>query len=135
MTKMSRKLHIGWLLYTTGDPVANEILQSTHAQCEMPLERNVAYKWVSLPSLYKCSTIIQMNCGSRMSGGADSSLTLDRLRFFVLEQKEQLKVIIGAKDREEGARGSETVKVQLRSTLVSGSTLSIPDLKIFMILC
>lgn len=62
-----------------------------------------------------------------MSGGAASSLTLDCLRFFVLEQKEQLKVIIGAKDREEGARGSETVKVQLRSTLVSDSTLSIPD--------
>ncbi|TNM90838.1 hypothetical protein fugu_003127 [Takifugu bimaculatus] len=33
------------------------------------------------------------------------------------KEKEQLKVIIGAKDREEGARGSETVKVQLRSTL------------------
>lgn len=74
---------------------------------------------------------------NELSGGADSSLTLDCLHFFVLEQKEQLKVIIGAKDREEGARGSETVKVQLRSTLVSDSTLGIPDfqLKIIMILC
>lgn len=39
--------------------------------------------------------------------------------FFLLEQKEQLKVLLGAKEREEGARGLETVKVQLRSTLVS----------------
>uniref|UniRef100_A0A3Q3XML2 Uncharacterized protein n=1 Tax=Mola mola TaxID=94237 RepID=A0A3Q3XML2_MOLML len=38
--------------------------------------------------------------------------------FFLLNQKEQLKMLLGAKEREEGARGSETVKVQLRSTLV-----------------
>lgn len=41
------------------------------------------------------------------------------LFFFLLNQKEQLKVLLSAKEREEGARGSETVKVQLRSTLVS----------------
>ncbi|KAI3376930.1 hypothetical protein L3Q82_000169 [Scortum barcoo] len=34
-----------------------------------------------------------------------------------LSQKEQLKVLLSAKEREEGARGLETVKVQLRSTL------------------
>ncbi|XP_023270391.1 uveal autoantigen with coiled-coil domains and ankyrin repeats isoform X2 [Seriola lalandi dorsalis] len=33
------------------------------------------------------------------------------------KEKEQLKVILSAKEREEGARGLETVKVQLRSTL------------------
>nr|XP_046249028.1 uveal autoantigen with coiled-coil domains and ankyrin repeats isoform X2 [Scatophagus argus] len=33
------------------------------------------------------------------------------------KEKEQLKVLLGAKEREEGARGLETVKVQLRSTL------------------
>ncbi|XP_042347451.1 uveal autoantigen with coiled-coil domains and ankyrin repeats protein isoform X2 [Plectropomus leopardus] len=33
------------------------------------------------------------------------------------KEKEQLKVLLSAKDREEGARGQETVKVQLRSTL------------------
>lgn len=41
------------------------------------------------------------------------------LPFFLLNQKEHLKVLLSAKDREEGARGPETVKVQLRSTLVS----------------
>lgn len=41
------------------------------------------------------------------------------LFFFVLNQKEQLKVLLSAKEREDGARGPETVKVQLRSTLVS----------------
>ncbi|KAG8014403.1 Uveal autoantigen with coiled-coil domains and ankyrin repeats, partial [Nibea albiflora] len=35
-----------------------------------------------------------------------------------LTQKEQLKVLLSAKEREDGARGQETVKVQLRSTLV-----------------
>uniref|UniRef100_A0A4W6BR47 Uveal autoantigen with coiled-coil domains and ankyrin repeats n=1 Tax=Lates calcarifer TaxID=8187 RepID=A0A4W6BR47_LATCA len=35
-----------------------------------------------------------------------------------LTQKEQLKVLLSTKEREEGARGPETVKVQLRSTLV-----------------
>lgn len=54
---MSSKLYIGLLLYTTGGPVANETLQNAHAQCELPLVRNVSYKWVSLPSLYKCSTL------------------------------------------------------------------------------
>ncbi|KAM9366782.1 uveal autoantigen with coiled-coil domains and ankyrin repeats isoform 2-T2 [Symphorus nematophorus] len=34
-----------------------------------------------------------------------------------LTQKDQLKVLLSAKEREEGARGLETVKVQLRSTL------------------
>ncbi|XP_028331091.1 uveal autoantigen with coiled-coil domains and ankyrin repeats protein isoform X2 [Gouania willdenowi] len=34
-----------------------------------------------------------------------------------LAQKDQLKVFHGGKEREEGARGLETVKVQLRSTL------------------
>lgn len=55
----------------------------------------------------------------------------------MLKQKEQLKELLGAKDREEGARGSETVKVQLRSTLVSDMTPVILDfgLKIFVILC
>lgn len=38
------------------------------------------------------------------------------------KQKEQLKGLLVAKDGEEGARGSETVKVQLRSTLVSDGT-------------
>ncbi|XP_070820579.1 uveal autoantigen with coiled-coil domains and ankyrin repeats isoform X2 [Chaetodon trifascialis] len=33
------------------------------------------------------------------------------------KEKEQLKVLLSAKEREEGARGLETVKVQLRSTL------------------
>ncbi|XP_008274265.1 uveal autoantigen with coiled-coil domains and ankyrin repeats protein isoform X2 [Stegastes partitus] len=33
------------------------------------------------------------------------------------KEKEQLKVLLSAKEREEGARGPETVKVQLRSTL------------------
>ncbi|KAG7221772.1 hypothetical protein INR49_028846 [Caranx melampygus] len=33
------------------------------------------------------------------------------------KEKEQLKVLLGTKEREEGARGLETVKVQLRSTL------------------
>ncbi|KAL7405564.1 hypothetical protein ABVT39_003186 [Epinephelus coioides] len=33
------------------------------------------------------------------------------------KEKEQLKVLLSTKDREEGARGLETVKVQLRSTL------------------
>ncbi|XP_059203023.1 uveal autoantigen with coiled-coil domains and ankyrin repeats protein [Centropristis striata] len=33
------------------------------------------------------------------------------------KEKEQLKVLLGAKEREEGARGQETVKVQLRSTM------------------
>ncbi|XP_063737922.1 uveal autoantigen with coiled-coil domains and ankyrin repeats protein isoform X2 [Eleginops maclovinus] len=33
------------------------------------------------------------------------------------KEKEQLKVLLGTKEREEGARGPETVKVQLRSTL------------------
>lgn len=46
-------------------------------------------------------------------------------------------MLLGAKDREEGARGSETVKVQLRSTLVSDITRVILEfgLKIFVILC
>ncbi|KAF0043057.1 hypothetical protein F2P81_004394 [Scophthalmus maximus] len=34
-----------------------------------------------------------------------------------LTQKDHLKVLLSAKEREEGARGPETVKVQLRSTL------------------
>lgn len=46
---------------------------------------------------------------------------------FVLEQKEQLKMLLGAKDREEGTRSPETVKVQLRSTLVSAGTHTGPD--------
>lgn len=52
------------------------------------------------------------------------------------KQKEQLKVLLVNKDREEGARASETVKVQLRSTLVSHVTHTILDfgLKIFVIL-
>ncbi|KAF7669516.1 hypothetical protein LDENG_00179810 [Lucifuga dentata] len=33
------------------------------------------------------------------------------------KEKEQLKVLLNAKEREDGARGPETVKVQLRSTL------------------
>ncbi|XP_018539045.1 uveal autoantigen with coiled-coil domains and ankyrin repeats protein isoform X3 [Lates calcarifer] len=33
------------------------------------------------------------------------------------KEKEQLKVLLSTKEREEGARGPETVKVQLRSTL------------------
>ncbi|KAM4602778.1 uveal autoantigen with coiled-coil domains and ankyrin repeats protein [Polymixia lowei] len=33
------------------------------------------------------------------------------------KEKEQLKVLLSAKEREEGARGQETVKVQLRSTM------------------
>ncbi|XP_051792564.1 uveal autoantigen with coiled-coil domains and ankyrin repeats protein isoform X2 [Acanthochromis polyacanthus] len=33
------------------------------------------------------------------------------------KEKEQLKLLLSAKEREEGARGPETVKVQLRSTL------------------
>ncbi|XP_019131388.2 uveal autoantigen with coiled-coil domains and ankyrin repeats protein [Larimichthys crocea] len=33
------------------------------------------------------------------------------------KEKEQLKVLLSAKEREDGARGLETVKVQLRSTL------------------
>ncbi|KAM7014798.1 uveal autoantigen with coiled-coil domains and ankyrin repeats isoform 2-T2 [Tautogolabrus adspersus] len=33
------------------------------------------------------------------------------------KEREQLKVLLSAKEREEGARGLETVKVQLRSTL------------------
>ncbi|KAM3625595.1 uncharacterized protein V6R79_014505 [Siganus canaliculatus] len=33
------------------------------------------------------------------------------------KEKEQLKVLLSTKEREEGARGLETVKVQLRSTL------------------
>ncbi|KAM7424500.1 hypothetical protein PAMA_000711 [Pampus argenteus] len=33
------------------------------------------------------------------------------------KEKEQLKVLLSAKEREDGARGPETVKVQLRSTL------------------
>ncbi|XP_053298811.1 uveal autoantigen with coiled-coil domains and ankyrin repeats isoform X3 [Pleuronectes platessa] len=33
------------------------------------------------------------------------------------KEKDHLKVLLSAKDREEGARGPETVKVQLRSTL------------------
>lgn len=33
------------------------------------------------------------------------------------KEKEQLKVLLSAKEREEGARGLETVKVQLRTTL------------------
>uniref|UniRef100_A0A3Q0SF62 Uveal autoantigen with coiled-coil domains and ankyrin repeats n=1 Tax=Amphilophus citrinellus TaxID=61819 RepID=A0A3Q0SF62_AMPCI len=33
------------------------------------------------------------------------------------QQKEQLKMLLSAKEKEEGARGQETVKVQLRSTL------------------
>lgn len=72
-----------------------------------------------------------------MCGGADSSLTLACCHFLVCEQKEQLKVLLVAKDREEGARGSETVKVQLRSTLVSDVTHIILHfgLKIFVILC
>lgn len=37
----------------------------------------------------------------------------------MLNQKEQLKALVGAKEKEEGARGLETVKVQFRSTLVS----------------
>lgn len=36
---------------------------------------------------------------------------------FFMEQKDKLKVLL--KEKEEGARGAETVKVQLRSTLVS----------------
>uniref|UniRef100_A0A7N6AQG7 Uveal autoantigen with coiled-coil domains and ankyrin repeats b n=1 Tax=Anabas testudineus TaxID=64144 RepID=A0A7N6AQG7_ANATE len=35
------------------------------------------------------------------------------------KEKEQLKTLLSAREREEGARGPETVKVQLRSTLVS----------------
>uniref|UniRef100_A0A667YT12 Uveal autoantigen with coiled-coil domains and ankyrin repeats n=1 Tax=Myripristis murdjan TaxID=586833 RepID=A0A667YT12_9TELE len=35
----------------------------------------------------------------------------------VHKENEQLKLLLGAKEREEGARGPETVKVQLRSTL------------------
>lgn len=38
---------------------------------------------------------------------------------FLMTQKEQLKVLLSAKEREEGTRALETVKVQLRSTLVS----------------
>lgn len=72
-----------------------------------------------------------------MCGGADSSLTLPCWHFLLSKQKEQLKVLLVAKDREDGARGSETVKVQLRSTLVSHVTNIILDfsLKIFLILC
>uniref|UniRef100_A0A669EWE4 Uveal autoantigen with coiled-coil domains and ankyrin repeats n=1 Tax=Oreochromis niloticus TaxID=8128 RepID=A0A669EWE4_ORENI len=36
-----------------------------------------------------------------------------------LTQKEQLKMLLSTKEKDEGARGQETVKVQLRSTLVS----------------
>lgn len=57
-----------------------------------------------------------------MCRGADSSLILACWHFLVSKQKEQLKVLLAAKDREEGPRGSETVKVQLRSTLVSDVT-------------
>lgn len=39
--------------------------------------------------------------------------------FFFLNQKEKLKLLLDAKEREEGTRGPETVKVQLRSTMVS----------------
>lgn len=69
--------------------------------------------------------------------GGDSSLILACWLFLLSEQKEQLKVLLNAKDREEGARGSETVKVQLRSTLVSDRTHIILDfnLKTFVILC
>jgi len=38
---------------------------------------------------------------------------------FFYFQKEQLKVLFSAKEREDGARGPETVKVQLRSVMVS----------------
>lgn len=41
---------------------------------------------------------------------------------FMSNQKEQLKTLLSAREREEGARGPETVKVQLRSTLVSDVT-------------
>ncbi|XP_032391362.1 uveal autoantigen with coiled-coil domains and ankyrin repeats [Etheostoma spectabile] len=41
------------------------------------------------------------------------------------KEKEQLKVLLSAKEREEGARGLETVKVQLRSTLGDYSVQSV----------
>lgn len=40
----------------------------------------------------------------------------------VTSQREDLKMLLSVKDREEGGRGSETVKVQLRSALVSHFT-------------
>lgn len=44
-------------------------------------------------------------------------------------------MLLVAKDREEGARASETVKVQLRSTMVSDVTHTILDFgfKMFVI--
>uniref|UniRef100_A0A8C3APP4 Uveal autoantigen with coiled-coil domains and ankyrin repeats n=1 Tax=Cyclopterus lumpus TaxID=8103 RepID=A0A8C3APP4_CYCLU len=42
-----------------------------------------------------------------------------------LTQKDQLKLLLTSKEREEGARGQETVKVQLRSTLVTAISRSL----------
>lgn len=47
---------------------------------------------------------------------------------FLSFQKEQLKASLAAKEREEGSRGPETVKVQLRSTLVSNQQLIVGSL-------